>query len=299
MTGSALDDFAAASRAIRRLVEHVGSANSDEVTPDLSRLRSEYPTVFADFPHPSASTRQQRLDALTVAGSRIAEALASGLTQYARARYRDDHYQDAVRVFGLALVIHPSSASAAVMHASALELSHPRADYLTPARHATVLAPLGPDGWRLAMRGSLAAGNFTAARDRARRHLILAPNSLEGWFSLARAGFRGGRPEDALSNLPRSRSLAPADLRIQLAWARCLFRLGRFDDALSAIEHAGKLGASGPDHVFEHARIARSAGRPDLATPLLDALTADDPSYINKREILELTATVDELRGGA
>jgi cytochrome c-type biogenesis protein CcmH/NrfG len=149
------------------------------------------------------------------------------------------------------------------------------------------------------MRGSLAAGNFTAARDHARRHVLLAPDSLDGWFSLARAGFRGGRPLDAYPTLSRARTLAPTDRDVQLAVTRCLFQLGRFSDALLAIEHAARLGSSGPAHIFEYARIARSAGRADLATQLLDALTAEDPSYRDKREILELTATTDELRGGA
>ena len=135
---------------MRRMAEQVGSGKVNETTPELHRLRAEYPAVFTDFPDPSAGTRQERLDALTSAGSRIALDLTGNLTKYARERYREGRYQDAVRVFGLVLVINPGAA-AAVMHASALQLSHPRADFLAPARHATILAPLGPDDNRISL----------------------------------------------------------------------------------------------------------------------------------------------------
>lgn len=299
MTGTALDEFASASRALRRLAEHVRASEPKAIEAEARDLHTRFPDAFSDLQEPFAGTREDRLDAVISVGTRIAERLTADLARYARAHYRQNRFPDAVRVFALTLVIDPGSAAAMVMYASALELSHPRANFRAPARRATILAPLGPDGWKLAMRGSLAAAQLDAARGQARHHLLLAPGSRDGWFILARACFRGGRPEDAHPMLRRARTVAPMDLDIQLAMTRCLFRLGRFSEALVAIEGAGALGASGPDHAFEHARIARSAGRMDIATPVLDQLVTDQPTYRDKREILELTATTTDLRGQA
>lgn len=297
MIGSALDEFASASRALRRLAFRPTATEPDAIAPELHALRARFPDAFVDFPKSSASTSGDLRSALKVAGNRIAQGLTGELAGYAHDRYRQGHYRDAVKVFALVLAVDPGAAAATMLYASALELSHARSGFLKPARRATFLAPLSADGWKLAMRGSFAAGNLTASQNQARRHLLLAPRSGDGWFTLARACFRGGRPEDAYPNLARARALSPFDPDVQLALARCLFRLGRFTDALPAIEQAARLGASGPIHDFEHARIARSAGKLAIAASLLDKLTADHPGYRDKREILELTATVGELRG--
>jgi tetratricopeptide (TPR) repeat protein len=299
MTGSALEAFASASRALRRLAQAVRMMKHDAMLSELPALRAQYPEAFAEFPDPSFGTADDLTLALASAGTHIAHAMVGDLAEHALAQYRHARYRDALRVFGLVLAIAPDSPAAAVMYASALELSHPRADFLKPARRANVLAPLGADGWKLVMRGSLAAGNYTGTQNQAKRHLLLAPASGDGWLILSRAYFRGGRPEDAYPNLRRGRALAPRNLDVQRALTRCLFRLGRFAEARSAIEHAARLSADGPEHVFEYARIARSAGESDLASALLDKLVDEFPTYRVNREILELTATTADLRGSA
>jgi tetratricopeptide (TPR) repeat protein len=299
MTGSALEAFASASRALRRLSVAARLSEDDATRSELSALRAQYPEAFAEFPDPSTGTADDLARALASVGSHIALAMVSDLARHALEQYRHRRYRDALRVFGLVLVLAPDSPAAAVMYASALELTHPRAEFLKPARRANVLAPLGADGWKLVMRGSLAAGNYTGAQNQAKRHLLLAPASGDGWLILSRAYFRGGRPEDAYPTLLRGRALAPENLDVQRALTRCLFRLGRFAEARLAIEHAARLGADGPEHVFEYARVARSAGEFDLASTLLDKLVDEFPTYRDNREILELTATTADLRGSA
>ena len=297
MTRSALDAFVSASYALRRLTNSFRTADSDGLRSEMSALSLRFPEFFDDKHNPLAGLPEEFLNALALASTRIALGMTNNLVNHGREQYRTGRYRDATRVFGLVLVIDPSSATATMMHASALELSHPRAPFQGPARRATVLAPLSADGWKLAMHGSLADGNHIGAQDRARRHLMLSPNSHDGWLTLARACFLGGQPEEALAHIRHARTMAPANLDIQTAQIRCLFRLGLFSEALLAVEKAANLGASGPEYDFEHARIARSAGRPDIATPLLAKLIAEHPSYRAKREILELTATTDNLRG--
>jgi tetratricopeptide (TPR) repeat protein len=296
MTGSALDDFAAASSALRRLANAARSAEPDVARHELRALRLRYPDAFARFPEPSADNGSDQLDAVTAAGGAIAGDLSDGLLGHANDKYRERRFRDAVRLFGLVLVIDPGSAVAAVMHASAMELSHARANFLKPARRATILAPLDAGGWKLAMRGSFAAGDLATTQKYARRHVLLEPRSRDGWFILARARFRAGEAGDALPVLRLAAVLAPATLDIRLALSRCLFRLGHFAEALSANDAAADLGANGREYTFERARIAHAAGRRDIAGPLLDALATGDPGYAHLREVLELTATADDLR---
>lgn len=296
MTRSALDEFALASHMLRRAARLACSKETDDVTDPSRELRLHYPDALSGLPNPDAATTEDYLTALVSGGSRVASGMIEGLVAYARARYGDGTYREAVRIFGLCLVIDPTLATAAVMHASAMELAHPRAEFLTPARRATILAPLRADAWKLTMRGSYAKGHLGAAVAQAKRYIILEPNSSSGWLVLARTRFRGGQPDQALGYLRLSRTLAPKQRDIRVALARCLFRLGNFKTALRENDAAARLGAAGPEHDFERARIVRAAGRLDLAIPLLDRLEADNETFREQRRILELTATIDDLR---
>ena len=296
MAGSPLDDFATISRALQRLSDAYRQADADAHGAELGELRARYPSDFQDLPAFSLKAIQNDLNALLSAGSGFAGRSTGPLVEHARARYRQGAFRDAARAYALALLIAPTSAQATVMYASAMEMAHPRANHLTPARWATVLAPLGADCWKLAMRGSFGAGRMGAAEAQGRRHVILAPASFSGWFVIARARFRRGQADSILSLLRRAETLSPKNLHVQRALIRCQFRLGHFAGALIASDQAATLGASGPAFEFERARIARSAGETDLANRLLDQLEAADPTYKAQRRILELTATVDDLR---
>lgn len=252
-----------------------------------------------DFQEGSVGGHAARTKAILRASTRIAVHLSAALNSHAHEQYRQGHFRNAFRGFGLVLVINPASPTATVLHASSLELAHPRANFMKPARRSTILAPLGADGWKLAMRGSLAAGNLAATREHAERHVLLSPRSRDGWLGLARARFRAGEAGKALPALRQAAVLAPTDLDVHLALSRCLFRLGMFSKALSASDIAAKCGAGGQEFDFERARIARAAGRPDIAEPLLDRLAASDAAYAHKREVLELTAAADDLRASA
>jgi len=296
MAGSPLDDFATISRALQQLSDGYRQADADAHGAALGELRARYPSDFQDLPEFSVETMQNGLNALLSAGSRFARRSTGPLVEHARACYRQGTFSDAAKAYALALLIAPTSAQATVMYASAMEMAHPRTNHLTPARWATVLAPLGADCWKLAMRGSFVAGQMGTAEAQGRRHVILAPTSFNGWFVIARARFRRGQAETALPLLRRAETLSPENLDVQRALTRCQFRLGHFAGALTTSDQAATLGASGPTFDFERARIARSAGEVDLATRLLDQLEAADPTYKVQRQILELTATVDDLR---
>ena len=292
---SALEDFAAASRAIGRLTTFAKAPDDAGFEAAWSDLAARYPQAAGDVPKPGSSNPAAYLDALARTGARIAEALAPYLARHGQERYRQGRYRDAVGALRLCLAVTPAAPAANALLASALELAKARTGTLAQARRAVMLAPLDPHPRMLAARGHFAARDHGEAERQARLHLLLAPEARGGWFTLARAQFRGGRAEAALPCLNRAGVLGPPDLDIQRALARCLFRLGHFTEALAAIETAGTLGAAGPDHLFEQARFARSAGRLDLATRLLDDLLAAAPEHAFKRHVLELTATTDDL----
>ncbi len=296
---SALEDFAATSRALGRLVTCLEGGDNAGAESARVELAARYPEEARDLPSPDLVDPVARRAAIAAVGTRLAVAIAPDIARHGQSRYREGRYRDALGALQLALVLAPGGAIANTLCASALDLANARAGFFQQARRAIILAPLEPNARMLAMRGALAARNHGMAEAQARRYVLIQPDDRIGWVTLARALFRGGRLDDALKPLQRAQTLEPGDQETQRALARCLFRLGRFDEALTEIEAAATLGdkqaASAPDLVFDHARIARSAGHPALAERLLDALVTTAPDFAFKRRILELTATRDDL----
>ena len=295
MIGSTLDDFAAVSRAFGRLDRAYRFENSDEASDEWRRFLDQF-KGRVDSAGIATTTKLATREELTHLGSQLAAGFVQSLFQHGWERYRQKAYRDAMRVFGLCLVIMPDRADASLMHASALSLAHSRANFLSSACRATVLDPLGVEGWKLTARGTFAAGTMTAATRHARHLLLLEPDSLNGWMILARIQFRADEARNALGYLRRATTVAPNDLDATLATSRCQFRLDWFSAALSSNDKAAELGAIGAEFEFERARIARAAGRRDISDPLLDALEASASGYGQLREILELTASAEDLR---
>ena len=304
---SALEDFAAAATALGGLASCLAHGDTAGTERARAELLARHPEVAPDLLSLEMSGPAARRASITAVGTRLAAAMAPDIARHGQARYREGRYRDAVGAFQLALVLAPDGAIANTLCASALDLANTRAGYVRQARRAVVLAPLEPNARMLAMRGALAARNHGMAEAQARRFVQIEPGGGIGWVVLARALFRGGRPAAALKPLHHARVLAPNDLETQRALARCLFRLGRFDEALTEIEAAATLADTpaesasrsardhAPDLAFQHARIARSAGRLALAEQLLDALVTRAPDFVFKRRVLELTATRDDL----
>jgi tetratricopeptide (TPR) repeat protein len=296
MIGSILDEFAAISHAFRRLNRTHSLGHSDVALNEWNRFHDQFADRIGATGLNVTRSGLATPGELSHLGNRLAVGFVQSLFEHGWARYRQKAYRDAMRVFGLCLVIMPENADAELLHASALSLAHSRANYLASARRSTVLNPLHVEGWKLTARGYFAAGTMSVAARHARHQLLLQPASLSGWMILARIQFRADEAVNALAHLRRATTVAPNDLDATLATARCQFRLDLFYAALSSHDKAAELGADRPEFKFERARIARAARRPDISGPLLDALEASDSDYVQLREVLELTASADDLR---
>jgi tetratricopeptide (TPR) repeat protein len=210
--------------------------------------------------------------------------------------YRRGAFRSAALALRASLVQTPSSYRLMVMFARALEKVNPHSPFRHYARKATHLAPGRADAWLVYARGLFNQREIGKAANTARRYLILEPGALDGVLMLSRSRFQRGEYEQCLKNLNRAAALAPEDKLVHMARARCLFRQGQNSQALDASQSALKHGAELADFGFDHCRIARAAGRHDIAAPVLAKLAELDRTIERKSQILNFTVAVDDLR---
>ena len=210
--------------------------------------------------------------------------------------YRRGAFRPAALAFRAGMLQAPSSPQLMVMFARSLEKVNPHSPFRHYARKATMLAPEHADAWLVLAQGAFNQRELSRAANAAKRCSILAPGDVAGSLVLSRARFQRGEFEQCLKSLDRAAALAPEDKYVRMAQARCQFRRGHHAAALRAGEKAQELGAGLDEFGFDHCRIARAANRSDIAEPLLDELEAVDPEFSDKRQILDLTVTVDDLR---
>jgi len=210
--------------------------------------------------------------------------------------FRKSEFRSATLAFRASLLQTPSSAYLMTMFAKALSKVNPHSPFRHYAAKATILAPGKPDPWLILAEGAFTQRELGRATSAARRHMLLTPNDPGGGILLSRVRFHRGELEQCLSGLDRSQALAPTDKVVRMAQARCLFRLGRHDAALMASDAAHHAGATLLEFGFEHCRIAHAADRPDISQAWMQRLVEIKPAFIGRREILDLTVTIDDLR---
>lgn len=224
------------------------------------------------------------------------ETQRSKLIARAEDLYQRGAFRSAALAFRAGLLETPSSHHLTVMFARSLQKVNPHSPFRHYARKATMLSPGQVDGWLVLAEGAFSQRELGHASNAARRHSILEPGAVSGFLMLSRTKFQRGAFEQCAADLEHAAVLAPENKFVPMAQARCLFRLGRHTAALWAAEKALGLGAELGEFGFDHCRIARAANRPDIAEPMLDRLEALDRDFADKRRILELTVTVDDLR---
>jgi tetratricopeptide (TPR) repeat protein len=210
--------------------------------------------------------------------------------------FRGGEFKSAALAFRVALLQAPATHYLMVMFARSLVKVNPHSPFRHYAAKATVLVPSEPDAWLILADGAFGQRELRRAANAARRHMVLAPDDPNGGLSLSRVRFHRGELEQCLSGLTRTEALAPKNKVVRMAQARCLFRLGRHDAALQASNAAYEMGATMREFGFEHCRIARSANRPDISRKWMQRLLEIDHSFADRREILDLTVTIDDLR---
>jgi tetratricopeptide (TPR) repeat protein len=205
-------------------------------------------------------------------------------------------FRAAAWAFRAALIDEPSSPHLMVMFARSLEKVNPHSPFRYYARKATMLSPGRTDGWSILAQGARNRREHARAASASKRCSVLDPKEPDGLLSFSRTQFQRQEYEDCLLALKFAAVLAPEDHFVRIAQARCLFRVGRHLDALKASSIAMDLGADVSGFGFDHCRIARAAGHPEITFPLLDKLEEFDSEFGKKRRILDLTVTVDDLR---
>jgi len=216
--------------------------------------------------------------------------------EHAENLYKRGAFRSAALAFRVSLLQAPSSHHLMVMFARSLEKVNLHSPFLNYARKATMLAPEKLEAWRIFAQGAFNQRELGRAAAAASRQTILEPGNSSGGLMLARVRFQNRELDLCLGSLERAVVLAPSDKFPRMAQARCLFRLGRPHEALQAGEIAREFGARLDEFGFDLCRIARAANRPNIAEALLDKLELMDGKFTGKRQILDLTVSVDDLR---
>ncbi|MDE0811365.1 MAG: hypothetical protein OSB69_18870 [Alphaproteobacteria bacterium] len=210
--------------------------------------------------------------------------------------FRKSEFRSATLAFRASLLQTPSSAYLMTKFAEALSKVNTYSPFRHYARKATMLEPGRDSAWLILARGAFAQRELASSLNAIRRHILLAPESLAGALMLSRLQFHSGEYAPCLSRLGQAGVLGPTDKFVRMAQARCFFRLGRHDEALHASERAMSCGAGLREYGFDHSRITRATGARAKADLLLRKLVDMDPEFVRKRQILEHTVTVDDLR---
>jgi hypothetical protein len=210
--------------------------------------------------------------------------------------FRRARFRTAALEFRVSLLLDPSSSHQMVMFARSLEHVNPHSPFRHYARKATVLSPGDATGWAVWARGAFKQHELSHALNAIKRHTILGPAAPGAVLLMSRVHFQRGEATLALRYLGWAATVVPTDKNVKIAQARCLFRLAQYAAALRTGDAAFLHGASPEEYGFDHCRIARAAGRLDIAEPLLAELSSKDESIARRRQALELTVTVDDLR---
>lgn len=141
-------------------------------------------------------------------------------------------------------------------------------------------------------------GDYGAAQARARSAMTLAPDDPRPARLLFRAHAANRSFLEACAIGFRCLTLIPGERRMQFGQMRALFSAGvfaeaaRLADTILAVERDGSSLATVV--LFDIARVFRRVGRDHEANELFARAVARDPGLASKREIVGLTATLDQ-----
>lgn len=224
------------------------------------------------------------------------EVVSATWIERGKISFQQSKFRAAALEFRVGIIISPSSSHAMLMFARSLELVNQHSPHRHYARKAVILSPGTSSGWLARARGLFGWRDLPKALRAVRNFSLLSPEILAGPLLMSRIQFQHGNTKGSLRTLERAVKIAPLRKDVCIAHARCLFRLARYGAALQASNKALSLGASLKEYGFDHCRIARAADQYEIVKPLLQKITQMDARMARRRQALELTVTVGDLR---
>ena len=204
----------------------------------------------------------------------VAPASGPGLLEGAATLRRLGRPAEAAELLRQALDDFGETRALAPLAGAALEAGDP-AQALALARRLEVLAPLDPEGWRLASAALLARGE----RQPSDTELVLGLARIPGAQGLVAAqverALAAGRPAEALRLSEGMTARSPGELAVRDAWAAsALAAMGRLPEAIERLRSAA---AALPEDAWPQERLAAfcaQAGRLDDAVAALEHAAA-------------------------
>lgn len=227
---------------------------------------------------------------------------ASGPDALSRARaYLDaDRPQEAIRLAGEHLAVHPEDPRALQVMASAEHELGRYSDAVRSAGQAIAGAPEWDAAWRVLALAHASLRNDVAAADAAERAVQLAPQQWRCHLVVAVVCRQRGAPDAlrrALEAIGTAIRLAPDEATLHVQHGHTLLALGRRNEAVQAFQDALRLDPADIDARKALGQVGLARGQYDSASQTYAGVLREDPTDTSARH--HFTLAVGRAAGAA